>query len=156
VEAVTDARRPGRVRRERSLTETLLSITLGLEAAMMFFASLVVFGLDRLDPDWLALVYGAVFIVVLVLAAGLQRYTWGVWFGAVLQLAIIATGLLEPMMFLVGAAFLALWVYCYVRARQIDGQKAAWLAEQASAAPSSAAPPSANPASANPREGDAP
>jgi hypothetical protein len=144
------------VRRERSLTETLLSITLGLEAGMMFFAALVVFGLDRLDPDWLALVYGAAFIVVLVIAAALQRYTWGVWFGAVLQLAIIATGLLEPMMFLVGAAFLALWVYCYVRARQIDGQKAAWLAEQASAAPSSAAPPSANPASANPREGDAP
>ncbi|TPX04487.1 DUF4233 domain-containing protein, partial [Schumannella luteola] len=37
-----------RIRRERSLTETLLSITLGLEAAMMFFASLVIFGLDRL------------------------------------------------------------------------------------------------------------
>ncbi len=139
---------PRRVRRERSLTETLLSITLGLEAGMMFFAALVVFGLDRLDPDWLALVYGAAFIVVLVIAAALQRYTWGVWFGAVLQLAIIATGLLEPMMFLVGAAFLALWVYCYVRARQIDGQKAAWLAEQATA--------SANPASATPREGDAP
>jgi len=135
-----------RVRRERSLTETLLAITLGLEAAMMFFASLVVFGLDRLDPDWLALVYGAAFIVVLVLAAGLQRYAWGVWFGAVLQLAIIATGLLEPMMFLVGAAFLALWIYCFVRGRQIDAQKAAWLAQQGSAAPSSAPP----------QEGDAP
>jgi hypothetical protein len=141
VEAVTDARRPGRVRRERSLTETLLSITLGLEAAMMFFASLVVFGLDRLDPDWLALVYGAVFIVVLVIAAALQRYAWGVWFGAVLQLAIIATGLLEPMMFLVGAAFLALWVYCFVRGRQIDRQKAAWLAAQASGTPSPATSP---------------
>src|SRR5690606_35304030 len=95
VEAMTSGRRPGLVRRERSLTEPLLSITLALEAAMMFFASLVVFGLDRLDPDWLALVYGAVFIIVLVIAAALQRYTWGVWFGAVLQLAIIATGLLE-------------------------------------------------------------
>jgi hypothetical protein len=134
---MTNARRPGRVRRERSLTETLLSITLGLEAAMMFFASLVVFGLDRLDPDWLALVYGAVFIIVLVIAAALQRYTWGVWFGAVLQLAIIATGLLEPMMFLVGAAFLALWVYCFVRGRQ----KAAWLAAQTSGPPSPATSP---------------
>jgi cell division protein FtsW (lipid II flippase) len=129
------------VRRERSLTETLLSITLGLEAAMMFFASLVVFGLDRLDPDWLALVYGAVFIVVLVIAAALQRYTWGVWFGAVLQLAIIATGLLEPMKFLVGAAFLALWVYSYERGPQIDRQKAAWLGAQASGTPSPATSP---------------
>ncbi|MBN9140023.1 MAG: DUF4233 domain-containing protein [Micrococcales bacterium] len=120
-----------RTRRERSLTETLLSITLGLEAAMMFFAALVIFGLDRLDPDWLALVYGGAFILVLVLAAGVQRWAWGVWFGAALQLAILATGLLEPMMFLVGAAFLALWVYCFVRGRQIDTQKAAWLAERA-------------------------
>jgi len=133
-----------RIRRERSLTETLLSITLGLEAAMMFFASLVVFGLDRLDPDWLALVYGAVFIVVLVAAAGVQRWTWGVWLGAALQLAIIATGFLEPMMFLVGAAFTALWVYCFVRGRQIDERKAAWLATH---------PSDPDPA---PTEGDAP
>lgn len=149
MEAVTDASLTpagARVRRERSLTETLLAITLGLEAAMMFFAALVVFGLDRLAPDWLALVYGAAFILVLVLAAGLQRYAWGVWFGAVLQLAIIATGLLEPMMFLVGAAFLALWIYCFVRGRQIDAQKAAWLAQHGSDSPSSATP----------QEGDAP
>ena len=141
-----------RIRRERSLTETLLSITLGLEAAMMFFASLVVFGLDRLDPDWLALVYGAAFIVVLVAAAGVQRWTWGVWLGAALQLAIIATGVLEPMMFLVGAAFAALWVYCFVRGRQIDERKVAWLAEQAAAeAPASVPHPSETP-----QEGDAP
>lgn len=148
---MTDTMRPGRVRRERSLTETLLAITLGLEAAMMFFAALVVFGLDRLDPDWLALIYGAAFILVLVLAAGVQRFSWGVWFGAVLQLAIIATGLLEPMMFLVGAAFAALWVYCFVRGRQIDRQKAAWLAEQSATSGTDAASPS----SATP-EGDAP
>jgi hypothetical protein len=149
VEAVSAAAvRPARIRRERSLTETLLSITLGLEAAMMFFAALVVFGLDRLDPDWLALVFGGAFMLVLVLAAGVQRWAWGVWFGAVLQLAIVATGLLEPMMFLVGAAFVALWVYCFVRGRQIDRQKAAWLAGQASTSDSQP--------SATPQEGDAP
>lgn len=149
MEAVS-ARAP-RIRRARSLTETLLSITLGLEAAMMFFAALVVFGLDRLDPDWLALVYGGVFIVVLAAAAGVQRWSWGVWLGAALQLAILATGLLEPMMFLVGAAFAALWVYCFVRGRQIDRQKAAWLA--AHPADSAPAGPEQTPTST---EGDAP
>ena len=146
------ARTRTRARRERSLTETLLTITLGLEAAMMFFAAMVVFGLDRLDPDWLALVYGAAFIVVLVLVAGVQRWAWGIWTGAVLQLAIIATGFLEPMMFLVGAAFTALWVYCYVRGRQIDKAKAAWLAERA--ASDTAASDAQTTASAT--EGDAP
>lgn len=139
------AERPARVRRARSLTETLLSITLGLEAGMMFFAAMVVFGLDRFDPDWLALVYGAAAILVLVLVAGLQRYPAGVWIGAVLQLAIIATGFIEPAMFFVGALFTALWIYCFVRGRQIDAQKAAWLAERAAAS-----------ASEPPREGDAP
>src|SRR5690606_2963354 len=148
VEVVTTAApaaRPARVRRERSLTETLLSITLGLEAAMMFFAALVVFGLDRLDPDWLALVYGAAFMVVLVVVAGLQRWRWGVVLGAVLQLAIILTGLLEPTMYLVGAAFTALWVYCYVKGTQIDRRKAAWLAEQATASAATPTESSATP-----------
>ena len=122
-----------RPRRERTLTETLLSITLGLEAAMMFFATVVVFGLDRFDPDWLAFVYGAVFILVLALVAGVQRWAWGVWTGAALQFAILATGFVEPMMFLAGGAFVALWVYCFVRGRQIDRQKAQWLAERAAA-----------------------
>lgn len=143
---MTDDARPARIRRERSLVETLLSITLGLEAVMIFFAALVVFGLARLDPNWLALVYGGAFMLVLVLAAAVQRWAWGVWAGAVLQLAIIATGLLEPMMFLAGALFTALWVYCFVRGRQIDAQKTAWRAQQASA----------DPASAPPREGEAP
>ena len=120
-----------RVRRTRSLTETLLQIVLVLEAIMLFFAALVVFGLDRLDPDWSALVYGGILMAVLALVAGLQRYSWGVWTGAVLQLVIIATGFVEPAMFFVGAGFAAMWVYCYVRGRQIDTQKATWLAAQA-------------------------
>lgn len=148
------AEAPARMRRERTLTETLLSITLGLEAAMMFFAAMVVFGLDRFEPDWLALVFGAVFIVVLVLVAALQRWAWGVALGAVLQIAIVLTGLLEPMMFFVGALFTVLWIYCYVRGRQIDAQKAAWLAEHAAASDSGETADSGLPAT--PREGEAP
>ncbi|MFT4028909.1 MAG: DUF4233 domain-containing protein [Protaetiibacter sp.] len=143
-----------RVRRERSLTESLLSIALGLEAAMMFFAALVVFGLDRLDPDWLALVYGGGAILVLVLVAGLQRWSWGVWLGAVLQAAILATGFLEPTMFLVGAAFVALWIWCFVRGRQIDDRKAQWLAAQRLAEQRAASDTSHE--APTPREGDAP
>lgn len=117
-----------RVRRQRTLVETLLSIVLVLEAIMLFFASLVIFGLDRLDPDWLALVYGGALILVVVAASGVQRWSWGIWFGAALQLVLVLTGFLEPMMFVIGVGFAVLWVYCYLRGRQIDAQKAAWLA----------------------------
>ena len=142
--------RTARMRRQRSLTETLLSITLGLEAAMMFFATLVIFGLDRFDPDWLAFVYGGAAIVLLALVAGVQRWSWGVWTGAVLQLGLLATGFIEPAMFLVGGLFVALWIYCFVRGRQIDTAKAAWLAQQ-SAASDLAEPTGLAP---TPREGD--
>ncbi|QEO09725.1 DUF4233 domain-containing protein [Protaetiibacter larvae] len=120
--------RRARVRRERSLVETLLSIVLGLEAVMLVFAALVFFGLARFDPNWLAFVYGGIGIVVYAAVSGVQRWTWGVWLGAALQLPLIAAGLIEPLMFLVGAGFAAMWVYCYLRGRQIDTQKAAWLA----------------------------
>lgn len=143
-----------RVRRERSLVETLLSIVLVLEAIMLFFASLVIFGLDRLDPDWSALVYGGILMAVLAAASGVQRWAWGVWFGAALQLVIIAIGFIEPAMFLVGAGFAAMWVYCYVRGRQIDRQKLAWRAAEAQAEAETASAPSATPAT--PTEGDTP
>jgi len=148
--------RPGRtrVRRERSLVETLLSIVLILEAIMVFFAALVIFGLDRLDPDWIALVYGGILMAVLAAAAGVQRWAWGVWFGAALQLVIIAAGFLEPAMFLVGAGFAAMWIYCYVRGRQIDTQKAAWRAAEAQAEAETASAPTEAPST--PREGRTP
>lgn len=147
---MTAENRPVRVRRERTLTETLLSITLGLEAAMLFFAALVIFGLDRFSPDWLALVWGGVGMLVLVAVSRVQRHRWGVGIGAALQLALIATGFIEPTMFFVGAVFAALWIFCFVRGRQIDAQKAAWLAEHAAASETDTE------TSSTPREGETP
>ncbi|MCU1508281.1 MAG: hypothetical protein JWR53_10 [Glaciihabitans sp.] len=108
-----------RVRRERTLTEKLLSIVLGLEAILTFFVALAAFGL-RVLPVSTALIGGAVLIAVLLLASRFVRYPWGAWLGWVLQAVILATGLLLPAMWVVGAAFLALWIYCFVRARAVD------------------------------------
>jgi len=118
-----------RVKRQRSVSESLLSIVLGLEAVLVFFVTLTVFGLDILPPAQ-AFGGGAVFFVLLLLAGRLVRYPWGVWFGWVLQVALIATGIILPLMFVVAAGFLALWIFCFVRGRQIDADKAAWRADQ--------------------------
>ncbi|TXK19720.1 DUF4233 domain-containing protein [Homoserinibacter sp. GY 40078] len=156
---MTDAPAPRtRVRRARSLRETLLSIVLLLEAIMLFFAALVVFGLDRLDPDWSALVYGGILMAVLAILAGIQRWTWAVWAGGALQLVIIATGVVETAMFFVGAGFAAMWIYCFVRAGQVEAQKSAWLAANAQAEAEAAASESTSPTSTTstaPTEGDA-
>ena len=85
----------------------------------MFFVTLTAFGLKAVPPVT-AFVGGGVLILLLVLVAGLVRYRWGVWLGWVLQAALIATGIPLPVMFVVAAAFVAIWVYCFIKGRQID------------------------------------
>ena len=116
------------MRRRRSVTESLLSITLLLEAIVLFFASLTAFGLKSLEPvfpAWVALPAGAVFIVVLLATTGVLRFPWGMAIGWVLQVALIASGILLPMMYVVGAGFALLWIYCFTRGRRIDAARTA-------------------------------
>lgn len=106
-------------RRERGVLESLLSIVLVLEAVLMFFGTITAFGLKSLPPA-AAFIGGAVFIAVLVALSRLQRHQWAVWAGAAMQLAIAATGFILPIMFFIGFGFAALWVWCYLRARQVE------------------------------------
>jgi hypothetical protein len=127
---VTDApraSRPGRApraRRDRGARESLLSVTLVLEAIMFFFPMLVVFGKHTLPAGW-AFGGGIAAMIVLALASRLTGTRAGVGFGWLLQAAILATGFIEPFMFVVGLVFLALWIFCFVKGGQLDRQNAA-------------------------------
>ncbi|MEP6482576.1 MAG: DUF4233 domain-containing protein [Rhodoglobus sp.] len=123
--AAPSARKP---RRERSATESLLSIVLGLEAVLMFFVALTAFGLKALPPV-AAFAGGAALIVILVLTARVVRYRWGIGLGWVLQAALLATGILLPVMYVVAVAFLGIWIFCFVKGRQLDASKQAYLKE---------------------------
>lgn len=111
-------------RRVRSTTETLLSIVLALEAILVFFIALTVFGLKALPPVT-ALVGGAVLLLLLAVVGRLVRYRWGIWIGWVLQAVLIATGIFVPLMFAIGVGFAAIFTYCIIRGRQIDRDRAA-------------------------------
>jgi multisubunit Na+/H+ antiporter MnhB subunit len=128
VENVTRTRRE-RTKRERTAQESLLSIVLGLEAALIFFVTLAIFGLRVLDPI-AAFSAGAVLFAAFILAARVQRYSWGSWVGWLMQGVLIATGLIAPVMFFVSAVFIALWSYSFVRGRALDRAKAAMMSEQ--------------------------
>jgi hypothetical protein len=119
---VTDA--PVRTRRQKTATESLLSIALGLEAVLVFFVVLVVFGL-KLLPVGVAFGGGAVLFVLLLAASRFVRYPWGVWLGWVLQAVLVALGILLPLMYFIGAVFLAIWIYCFVMGRRLDARNAA-------------------------------
>ena len=111
--------RPGRVRRERGVTETLLSVVLALEAVILIFAGLTLIGFGSY-PLWMILGGTGVAIAVFLLVSQLQRWSWGVVLGGVLQVALVATGFLHGFMFVIGAVFAGLWVWCLVRARRIE------------------------------------
>ena len=148
---MSEAARPGRARRQRSTTETLLSIVLVLEAVLLFFVTLALFGLKTLPPA-VAFGGGAAFVVVILVAIGLLRWPAGVALGWVVQAALVALGVLNPLMYLVGAGFAAFWVWCFVRARQIDRRRREYLA--ASSAPESTTSESTSESTTS--EGDTP
>ena len=100
----------------------LLSIALVIEACLVFFAALAVFALDVVGPAQ-ALIGGLVFIAVLVLCARLVRYRAGIWLAWVLQGVLVATGILLPLMYFIGAGFLALFTYCFIKGRSLDRAK---------------------------------
>lgn len=118
------SRREGRVPRRRSATESLLSIVLVLEALLVFFLTLVVFALDALPPA-AAFAGGGALFAVLILLGRAMRYEWAVWAGWLMQVVIILTGLLEPLMFGIGAVFVALWTYCFITGRRLDKRNTA-------------------------------
>lgn len=114
-----DAPRP---RRERTATQSLVAAALGMEAVLMIFVSFTAFGLKAL-PAAVALGGGAALLVLFVLTAGIVRFRTGVVFSGVLQLALVLTGLVLPLMWFIGAGFAAFWVWCLVKGRSLERAK---------------------------------
>lgn len=108
-----------KARRNRSVTETLLSIVLGLELVVVFFVTLTAFGLRAVEPIP-AFAGGAALAILIAVAIRVLRYRWGVWVGWAAQLALVATGIVMPIMFLVAGGFVAFWVFCLVKGSQLD------------------------------------
>jgi hypothetical protein len=116
-----------RARRSRGAQESLLSITLGLESFVVFFAALAGYSLQAVNPT-LALVGGGVLLAAFLLCSGVVRTPAGRAVGWVLQLALIATGVVLPLMYLIGTLFFALWIWCFVKGASLDRAKAAAIA----------------------------
>jgi hypothetical protein len=118
------SRRP---KRERSATESLLSITLGMEILAVVFGTLAINGLGVL-PSSTVFLGGGVLVLLLIVAMRAARYRWGVWFGSALQVLLLATGFIEVLAAVTAAVFVGFWVFGVVKGRQLDAAKAAYLA----------------------------
>ncbi len=119
--AASPARPP---RRERTATESLLSVVLVLEAIVVVFGMLVIFGLRVVEPA-VAFTGGAVLIVLLIAATRVVRHPWGQWVGHALQLVLLATVFLEVLAGVAAAIFVGFWIWALVKGRQLDAAKRA-------------------------------
>jgi hypothetical protein len=115
----------------RSLRRSLASIVLGFEIFVVFLAALAIWGL-AVDgqtpfglPRWSILVVGGVVLVLTVATIGLLRRPWAYGLGWAIQVLILASGILNPAMFIVGLVFGGMWAYCMVVGARIDRNRVA-------------------------------
>ena len=114
--------RPGQRKQQRSIAVMFGSSTLTLEALVVVFAGLALFGKHGLmEGGGLPYLLTCVVIgVVMILACAFLRYPWGIALGWSLQVVMIALGILEPMMYFVGGLFGCIWAYGIIKGKQMD------------------------------------
>jgi hypothetical protein len=111
----------------RSPRRTLAAATVSLEAFVVFFAGLVAKDLSSLSTGAALAVFGGLAVACL-LTAGLLRRPWGYTFGWVVQAAVIASGVLVPLMFLLGGIFAVLWYVALQQGARIEREQAEYAA----------------------------
>lgn len=110
-------------------------MVLAFQSLVVFFATLVAFGLRVYpDPRWIWGV-GLTLSVLMILTPGLLGRPGSYVWGAILQAATIATGFWVPLMFLIGAIFAGLWIWGMVAGGIIDKARAVWESQQSESDP---------------------
>ncbi|SFK34516.1 Protein of unknown function [Cellulomonas sp. KH9] len=98
-------------------------MTLVLEALLVFFATLVAFGL-KVAPPATVWTLGGVTALILLLLAGYVGRPGGYVAGTVAQVAVLSFGVLVPMMFVIGGVFVVLWAVSLWLGAKIDRERA--------------------------------
>ncbi len=107
----------------RDPKRVMAATVLVFEALVVVFAALVAKDLSGLSTGQ-ALGGGAGLAVVLALSSGLLGRRGGYWWGSLLQVAVVATGLVVTAMLGVGLLFTALWVAALVIGTRIERERA--------------------------------
>lgn len=111
--------------RNRSTKSTLGSLVMVFQSVVVFFATLVGFGL-QVHPDP-AVIWGVGLgiSVVLMLFPAVLGKPGSYAVGWILQGIVIALGIWVPLMYILGAVFLAMWAWGMIAGGTIDKARAA-------------------------------
>ncbi|MFF3317871.1 DUF4233 domain-containing protein [Streptomyces sp. NPDC003035] len=107
---------------------TLCASTLIGEFFVIGFAGLVAMKDDSLSMSAVWWVCG-IAMLVSVLLCGMITRPGGLQLGWALQIALVASGFVVPVMFFLGATFAVLWWASIHYGRAIDEAKARWAAQ---------------------------
>jgi hypothetical protein len=109
--------------RVRSTKRSLASVVLGFELVIVFLGGLTIFGLNAVEPREIGIVIGVSLAGVIIVALSLMRTPVGIPLGWATQGGMLATGFLVPALFIVGALFFGLWIYCMVVGGRMDRER---------------------------------
>lgn len=111
-----------------SVRRSLASIVLGFETIVLFLGTLVLYGLRVFEPlgwpEWTPLAVGGVVFALSIVALGTLKHTFGYALGWAVQIAVFVGGVLQPLLFVVGAMFGAMWWYALRAGSRIDRRNA--------------------------------
>ena len=112
---------PGQRKKARSIRATFTSSVLVMEALVLVFFGLAMFGANRGTPmaPWI-LTVSLVLAVVAVLDCALVRKPVGIWIGWAIQILLVASAFIEYTMAIVGVGFGLAWWYAVTKGGQID------------------------------------
>ncbi len=92
------------------LRRRLAAAVLAFESVVVLFAIAVAVQVAGVDSRTAA-VAGVGLAAALVVTSGLLRHTWAYVLGTLLQVAVLATGFVVPVMWALGAIFALLWLF---------------------------------------------
>ena len=120
------------VRPKKPAKVLFTSTILLLESFVMVFATLVLYGLRNVPgaapslPPGLIWGLGGTMVVVLLVLSRLVGRPGGYLAGSLAQLPVVAAGFVVPMMFVVAAIFVVLWVVSLRLGARVDRERAAY------------------------------
>jgi hypothetical protein len=114
-----------RAPRTPSTQRTLASMLLAFESFVVFFATLVAFGLKAAEPVAVWSV-GLSLAFLMILTPAVLRSKVSYYWGWALQLLTLLTGIWVPLMWLVGGIFICLWIWAMLAGTTIDKARDAY------------------------------
>jgi Protein of unknown function (DUF4233) len=103
------------------------SAVITMEFFVMGFALLLAKDHHSATALWI----GGVIAILCLLTAGMMRNIRGWYIGTLVQVALIAYGVVVPMMYFMGALFAVLWGSAYIVGRKGEAVRAALVAQAA-------------------------